>query len=47
MTGVAPLRTARLLLRQATWGDLGAVHRLMSDPRVMRYWSRPEHETLE
>ena len=41
------IRTDRLLLRRATWDDLDAVHRLFSDPRVMRYWSRPEHETLE
>lgn len=41
------IRTDRLVLRQAVWEDLEAVHRLMSDPRVMRYWSRPEHETLE
>lgn len=47
MTGVPALHTARLVLRQATWDDLEPVHRLMSDPRVMRYWSRPEHETLE
>ncbi|MDZ4086803.1 MAG: GNAT family N-acetyltransferase [Tabrizicola sp.] len=44
---VPTLRTERLVLRQAVWADLDAVHRLMSDPRVMRYWSRPEHETLE
>lgn len=47
MTGVPTLRTARLVLRQAVWADLEAVHRFMSDPRAMRYWSRPEHETLE
>ena len=41
------IRTERLLMRRATWDDLDAVHRLLSDPRVMRYWSRPEHETLE
>lgn len=41
------IRTARLVLRQATWDDLDAVHRLLSNPRAMRYWSRPEHETLE
>jgi [ribosomal protein S5]-alanine N-acetyltransferase len=23
------------------------VHRLFSDPQAMRYWSRPEHETVE
>lgn len=47
MTGVPTLRTRRLVLRQAVWEDLDAVHLLMSDPAVMRYWSRPEHETLE
>lgn len=41
------IRTERLLLRRATWEDLAAVHRLFSEPRAMRYWSRPEHETLE
>ncbi|MFN4191735.1 MAG: GNAT family N-acetyltransferase [Tabrizicola sp.] len=47
MIGVPTLRTARLVLRQARWDDLEAVHRVMSDPRAMRYWSRPEHATLE
>ncbi|MFN4201701.1 MAG: GNAT family N-acetyltransferase [Tabrizicola sp.] len=47
MTGVPTLRTARLVLRQARWDDLEAVHRVMSDPRAMRYRSRPEHATLE
>lgn len=41
------IRTARLTLRRATWDDLEAAHRLFSEPRAMRYWSRPEHETLE
>lgn len=41
------IRTARLTLRRATWDDLDATHRLFSNPVVMRYWSRPEHETLE
>lgn len=41
------LRTRRLVLRRAVWKDLAAVHRLFSDPAVMRYWSRPEHATLE
>ena len=41
------LRTARLVLRRAGWEDLAAVHRLFSNPEAMRYWSRPEHETLE
>lgn len=47
MITVPTLHTARLVLRQAVWADLDAVHRVMSDPRAMRYWSRPEHETLE
>jgi ribosomal-protein-alanine N-acetyltransferase len=41
------IRTARLVLRRAAWDDLEAVHRLFCNPQVMRYWSRPEHETLE
>jgi RimJ/RimL family protein N-acetyltransferase len=41
------IRTERLILRRAGWGDLAAAHRLFSHPAVMRYWSRPEHETLE
>ena len=47
MTGLSSIRTERLILRRAVWGDLAAVHRVMSDPRAMRYWSRPEHQTLE
>mgnify|MGYP001765438105 CR=1 FL=1 len=27
--------------------DLDAVHALLSDPRLMRYWSTPEHESPE
>jgi RimJ/RimL family protein N-acetyltransferase len=41
------IRTARLTLRRATWGDLDAMHRVFSNPAAMRYWSRPEHETVE
>ncbi len=40
------ITTARLVLRRARWSDLAAVHGTMSDPRAMRYWSRPEHETV-
>lgn len=47
MTFRSTIRTERLVLRRAVWEDLAAVHRVMSDPRAMRYWSRPEHETLE
>lgn len=41
------IRTDRLLLRRACPGDLDAFHAILSDPRAMRYWSRPEHEKLE
>ena len=41
------IRTTRLVLRRATWDDLAAVHRLFSNPKAMRYWSRPEHATLD
>jgi RimJ/RimL family protein N-acetyltransferase len=41
------LRTDRLTLRRARMSDLDAVHALLSDPRAMRYWSTPEHETRE
>ncbi len=41
------LRTPRLKLRRARTEDLGAIHALLSDPRLMRYWSTPEHETLD
>lgn len=41
------ITTPRLVLRRARWDDLEAVHRLFSNPAAMRYWSRPEHETLE
>lgn len=39
-------RTARLLLRRARADDLEDFHAILSDPRAMRYWSRPEHEHL-
>ena len=41
-----PIRTARLLLRRARPEDLDDLHAIMSDPRAMRYWSTPEHETI-
>jgi RimJ/RimL family protein N-acetyltransferase len=47
MTGEAPIRTERLLLRRAVPGDLPAFHEIMSDPRAMRYWSEPAHEKIE
>lgn len=41
------LQTPRLILRRPRPDDLPDVHALLSDPSVMRYWSHPEHETLE
>lgn len=42
------LRTARLLLRRAAAADLNAIHEIMSDAEVMRYWSSPTHaDTVE
>lgn len=41
------IRTPRLTLRRAQAGDLDDVHAMLSDPRAMRYWSRPEHATLD
>ena len=35
--------TPRLRLRRATPADLDAMHRVMRDPRAMRYWSTPPH----
>ncbi len=41
------IRTARLVLRRAQADDLVAMHRVMSDPVAMRYWSTPPHSSLE
>lgn len=41
-----PIRTARLILRRAVWADLEDMHRVFTSPSAMRYWSRPEHETV-
>ncbi|HKX91505.1 MAG TPA: GNAT family N-acetyltransferase [Sphingomicrobium sp.] len=37
------IRTERLLLRRATYQDAAAMHRIMSNPVAMRYWSTPPH----
>lgn len=39
------IETERLLLRRARAEDLDAFHEMMTDARVMRYWSSPPHET--
>jgi RimJ/RimL family protein N-acetyltransferase len=41
------IRTERLLLRRATYEDAPAMHRIMSDPVAMRYWSSPPHKTFD
>lgn len=41
------LRTPRLLLRPARMEDLPAIHAVLSEPRAMRYWSTPPHDTIE
>lgn len=40
------LQTRRLVLRRARPEDVAALHAVFSDPRAMRYWSRPAHESL-
>lgn len=39
--------TERLVLRTAESGDLEAMHRVLSEPRAMTWWSSLPHETLE
>lgn len=39
------VRTARLVLRRATMGDVDAFHKIFTDPTTMRFWSRPPHTT--
>ena len=41
------IRTERLLLRRARADDTAAMHRLLSDPPAMRFWSTLPHESLE
>lgn len=38
--------THRLILRRARPGDLADLHRVMSSPEAMRYWSRPAHQSI-
>lgn len=41
------VRTPRLLLRRPQPNDLDALHRVMSDPVAMRYWSTTPHTSLD
>ncbi len=47
MTPPDRIVTARLTLRKARIDDLEALHDVMRRPEVMRYWSRPEHDSPE
>lgn len=40
------IRTERLILRRACMDDVAAMHRIMSNPVAMRYWSTPPHTDL-
>ena len=40
------IRTDRLLLRRARPDDVEPMHRIMSNPEAMRYWSTLPHETM-
>lgn len=40
------IRTPRLLLRRALMSDVHDLHSIFTEPRAMRYWTRPAHEHL-
>jgi RimJ/RimL family protein N-acetyltransferase len=44
---VDEIRTERLVLRRARYEDAVPMHRIMSDPVAMRYWSTPPHRTFD
>ena len=41
------IRTERLLLRSPLPSDLEPMHRILSDPAAMRYWSSLPHSSLD
>jgi ribosomal-protein-alanine N-acetyltransferase len=43
----AELHTARLVLRRARVDDLDAIHQIMADEQIMRYWSTLPHASRE
>ena len=47
MSGVQSLATQRLTLRRPKSSDLAVIHAIMSEPKAMRYWGTPAHETLD
>ncbi len=44
---MAMIRTERLLLRPPRPDDLPAMHRILSDPAAMRYWSSLPHAGID
>ena len=44
---VEAIATERLVLRRARIEDVGPMHRIMSDPVAMRYWSTLPHESAK
>jgi ribosomal-protein-alanine N-acetyltransferase len=40
------LETPRLVLRELVPADVEVIHRIQSDPQVVRYFGRPAHATL-
>jgi RimJ/RimL family protein N-acetyltransferase len=44
---VEAIATERLVLRRARIEDVAPMHRIMSDPAAMRFWSTLPHEDLE
>ena len=43
MRRLTEIRTERLRMRRVRPDDLDAIHRIMSDPETMRFWSSPPH----
>ena len=47
MTGIPTLHTARLTLRPWREGDAEALHRILGEPGVLRYFPRPEPPPMD
>jgi ribosomal-protein-alanine N-acetyltransferase len=47
IAAMAVIRTERLVLRPAREEDLAPMHRILSDPLAMRYWSSLPHKNVE
>lgn len=44
---IEAITTERLVLRRARVEDVAPMHRIMSDPRAMRYWSTLPHDGID